>query len=74
MLEIVDNFDKYRVNGINEHLFNSTIYFLKSNNIKILKWNIIVEKYIAKLNKVSNIKSILISKNMIRNILENIKM
>lgn len=36
MLEIVDNFDKYRVNGINEHLFNSTIYFLKSNNIKIL--------------------------------------
>lgn len=61
VLEIVDNFDKYR-NGINEDLFNSIICFLKNNNIKLIKWNIIMEKYISKLNKVSNINNILISK------------
>jgi hypothetical protein len=61
VLDIVDNFDKYRINGINEDLFNSIICFLKNNNIRLIKWNIIIEKYITKLNKVSNIKTILIS-------------
>lgn len=61
VLDIVDNFDKYKTNGINEDLFNSIICFLKNNNIKTIKWNITIEKYISKLNKVTNIKTILIS-------------
>lgn len=62
ILECIDNFDKYYIGGISEELFNSIFYLMKNNNIKTIKWNIILQKYITKLNKVSNINLILISK------------
>lgn len=73
ILEVVDNFDKYKVNGINEDLFNSITYFLENNNIKLIKWNIVIEKYIAKLNKLPNIYYILISKKYNKKYLKKYK-
>lgn len=62
VLELFDNFEKYHVSGISKDIFDKIIYIMVNNNIKLIKWNIISQKYLIQLSKINDIKLILISK------------